>query len=258
MSILIENDRTALLDWLLATGLDEQRARLYLAALKRAKASARELADDLKLGRTAVYDNLRALAERGLVKTVHSGKRKLFVPLNPKELYGKFETQKQQLKQLLPDFLALYGAKSRWPFVQIFEGPLAAREVHENILKITKKEYVYFSPQLLALRTFAFDRRYISKWIDRRVKKGIRSRSLRVNDKTVPDAPQFNEEAKYLRQIRYLPAYMDLKSSIYIYENNVGLISTSRDGAAVIIHSPEIAFSLRQLFEFMWGISLRS
>ncbi len=247
-----------LLLWLLSTGLDEQRAELYLASLKYGGATAKELADDLKIGRTAVYDNLRFLEERGYVNTIFHGKRKIFVPLHPKELYKKFENQKQQLKDLLPDFLALYATQYKQPFVQMFQGPFAAREVHEDILAVTKKEYVYFSPPALAIGAFSFDKDYIEKWIKRRVAKGLHSRSLRVKSKELSGASIFNEEAKYLRQIRYLPGYIDLKSSIYIYENNIGIISAQRDGAAVIIYSPEIAFSLKQLFEFIWGVSLRS
>ena len=247
-----------LLTWLLSTGLDQQRAEIYLAALGRGEATAKELADDLKIGRTAIYDNLDALEARGYIKTINRGRRKIFVPLHPKELYKKYDNQKQQLKDLLPDFLAIYAANDKRPFVQVFEGRYAAREIYEDIIKVTKKEYVYFSPQVLALQTLSFDRSYIEKWIKRRVRKKIKSRSLRVKGKDVPDAPIFNEQSPYLRQIRYLPAHMDLKSSIYIYENNIGIISTKRDGAAVIIYSPEIAYSLKQLFEFMWGISLRS
>lgn len=242
--------------WLLSTGLDKQRAALYLAALNHGEASAKELAKELKLNRTAVYDNLRVLEERGYMKTVYNGKRKVFVPLHPKELYKKVTNQKEQLKDLLPDFLAMYAAKDMKPFVQLFDGPLAAREVYEDILAVTKEEYVYFSPSQLTLLTV--DRPYIEKWVERRVEKGIKSRSLRVKSKVVPDAPIFNDEQPYLRQIRYLPMNTDLKASVYIYENNVGLISTNKEGAAFIIHSPDLAFSLKQVFEFIWGLSMRS
>lgn len=245
-----------LLVWLLSTGLDQQRAELYLAALRYGEASAKELADDLKIGRTAVYDNLRVLEERGYIKSIFHGKRKMFVPLHPKELYKKFENQKQQLKDLLPDFLALYATKDKHPFVQLFQGPFAAREVFEDILAVTKKEYLYFSPSSLTVQ--AFDKRYIEKWIARRVAKGLHSRSLRVKSKEVVSRPIFTEETKYLRQIRYLPGYIDLKSAMYIYENNIGIISNQRDGAAVIIYSPEFSFSIKQLFEFIWELSLKS
>jgi len=128
--------------------------------------------------------------------------------------------------------------------------------VYEDILKKAKKEYVYFSPPELTLQTV--DKAYIKKWIARRVNAKLRARSLRIKSKSVHNEPIFNEQAPYLRQIRYLPEYVDLRASIYIYENNIGLISTRKEGIAYIIYSPDLAFSLKQIFEFLWGIGVRS
>ncbi|MEI7741153.1 MAG: helix-turn-helix domain-containing protein [bacterium] len=241
-----------LLSWLTKTGLDEQRAELYLATLSKGEATAAELADAMKMRRTAIYDNLRILESRGYVQTIKHGKRIAYVALHPKELKKRFDNLGDQLKDLLPDFLSLYAGKSKTPFTQTFQGPHAAREVLADILNVAKNEYVYFSPQSLTAQTL--DRAYIKKWIENRVKKGLRSRSLRVQNKNVND-PLFTKEAEYLRQIRYLPAYVDLKTSIYIYENNIGLISSQNEGMAFIIHSPDLAFSLKQIFEFLWSVS---
>ena len=240
----------------MVTGLDNQRARLYLAALGRPEATAGDLAKALKLGRTAVYDNLRVLEERGFVKTVRHGKRKVFVPLHPKELLRSWENKKQQLKDLLPDFLALYATKQHEPFVQLFTGPFAAREVYEDILASTKKEYVYFSPPELTLQ--AVDRAYMKKWVERRVAKGITVRSLRTKSESENPDPFFSKQEDHLRQIRYLPAYVELKATIYVYENNIGVIGTRKEGTGFIIHSPDLAFSVRQLFDFLWSVSLPS
>ena len=245
-----------LLAWLLFTGLDEKRAQIYLAALTHGEATAQELASDLKMGRTAIYDNLRVLEERGYITPVLSGKRKVFLPIHPKELFKKFENQKQQLKDLLPDFLAIYAAENKKPFVQVYSGPFSAREVYEDILAATKREYVYLSPPQLTLKTV--DRKWMEKWVKRRVEKGLKSRSLRVKSKSSDIPNVFQDEKKYLRQIRYLPGYVDLKSSIYIYGNNIGIISTSKENAAFIVFSPDLAFSLKQIFEFLWGVSLRT
>jgi sugar-specific transcriptional regulator TrmB len=191
-----------LLSWLHSTGLDEQRAQIYLAALSRGEATASDLATDLKIGRTTMYDNLRILKERGYMQLIHRGKRKVFIPLHPKELYKKIENQKEQLKELLPDFLSLYANTSERPFVQMFDGNYAAREVFEDILRTTKKEYIYFSPPNETFKMVHED--WIKKWVTRRVKKGIQSRSLRVKSKTVPASPMFNEETEYLRHIRFI------------------------------------------------------
>lgn len=245
-----------LLTWLLSTGLDEQRARIYLAALSRGEATAKELADDLKIGRTAIYDNLQVLGEKGYITSTLTGKRKVFLPVHPKELYKKLENQKQQLKDLLPDFLEIYAQEEKKPSIRIYSGPFSAREVYDDILATAKKEYVYFSPPQLTIQTV--DRKWMEGWVNKRVKKGLSCRSLRIKSKSADIPDIFQEEQKYLRQIRYLSGFVDLKSSLYIYENKIGVISTTKENAAFIISSPDLAYSLKQLFEFLWGISLKT
>ena len=228
----------------------------YLRDLGQGEATAKQIAELVNVGRTAVYDNLRVLQNHGYVNMVRQGRRQIYLPLHPDELYRKFESQKQQLKDLLPDFLSLYAEKDSRPFVQAFQGHFAAREVYEDILRVAEKEYIYVSPSELTLQVV--DRRFIEDWIKRRVAKGIHSRSLRVKAKIVPNQAIFNDEAKYLRQIRYLPSYVDLLASVYVYGNNIGVISTKREGSAFIIHSPDFAFTLRQVFDFLWTISSKS
>jgi sugar-specific transcriptional regulator TrmB len=247
--------KSTLIAWLHSTGLDEQRAALYLAALSKGEANAAELADAMKMRRTAVYDNLRILESRGYIQTIKRGKQSVYVALHPKELQKRFDHLRDQLKDLLPDFLSLYGGTSKSPFVQTFQGPHAARELFEDILSVAKEEYVYFSPPILTAQML--DKAYIKKWIDRRIKKGLASRSLRVRGKAVAD-PHFSKEGPYLRQIRYLPTYVELKASIYLYGNNIGIVSTKQENTAFIIHSPDLAFSLKQIFEFLWGLSERT
>lgn len=242
-----------LLQWLKETGLDEQRASVYLQTLSLGEATAKELSDQVGMSRTAIYDNLRVLEERGYIHVMHQGKRKVFVPLHPKELYKKFNQQRQQLKDLLPDFLAMFAEGSHQPFVQMFTGQHAAREVFEDILSVTKKEYTYFSPPNITYTMV--EKKYIKEWVKRRVEKGIHSKSLRVKEREMLREPVFTQEKEYLRQIRYLPAYVDLKASIYMYENNIGIISTKKEAATCIIHSPDLAFSFKQIFQFLWGIS---
>lgn len=245
-----------LLTWLQDTGLDEQRANIYLAVLNQGEVTPAQLAEIIQIGRTAVYDNLRVLENKGYVRQIKQGKRQIYVPLSPQDLYNRFESQKQQLKELLPEFLSLYAEKDAKPFTKIFQGQYAAREIYEDILRVEKKEYVYFSPSELTLQ--AVDRRFMEEWVKRRVTKGVRSRSLRVKARVVQNMEIFNDESKYLRQIRYLHGQLDLKAAVYIYGNKVGAISTKKEGSAFIIHSPDLAFTLKQIFEFIWQISTRS
>jgi len=249
------NQNPNLLAWLKEFGISEQRAELYLATLGKGQASAGELAKVVGLNRTAIYDNLRVLEAKGLLSSLHKGKQKIYVPLHPKELYKRVESQRKQLKDLLPDFMAEYAAASTQPFVQMFTGPLAAMQVYEDILATTKEEYIYLSPPTLT--SHMVNSGEMKAWITRRVEKGIRARSLRVRGKDVPNVIEYNKQDGYLRSIRYLPAQMDLKASLYIYENNIGVISTTKEGVAFIIHSPDLAYSLKQVFGFLWSIGMK-
>lgn len=242
--------------WLTNSGLSSERAEMYLALLRRGEAGASELAKDISVKRTAAYDNLQALEKAGYITVVKHGKRFRFVPIPPKRIYEKFAERTKELKALLPSFVAIGQQDVGKSMVERFEGKYAAREVYEDILKTAKKEYLYLSPPELTLQTV--DRAYIQEWIERRVKKGIHARSLRAPGKVIDKAPMFNDEAGYLRQIRFLPSYVDLKSTMYIYAGKVAVISTKKEGGSYILYSSDLAYTLEQVFEFLWSISTRS
>ena len=245
-----------LLSWLLSTGLDEQRARLYLLTLNKGEARASELAEQLGVSRTAIYDNLKFLAQRGFLTKINEGRRQLFVPLHPDELYKRFDAQREQLKALLPDFMALFAAKAEKPFVQLFRGKYSAREVYEDILRVAPSEYCYISDPGNTSRMV--DKKFIKEWVKRRVQKKIKARALRVYRPGAIDDPIFGQAPSLLRQVRLLPPSIEIRSTIYAYGNNIGVISGSGEETAVIIYSPDLAFSCRQIFDLLWGLSRRS
>ncbi len=242
-----------LLTWLLDSGLEEQRAKVYLTALSHGEAKAKDLAEATGLSRTAIYDNLRILVEQGYLHEIHEGKRKLYVPLHPKELYKKVNNHKRQLKELLPDFLATYADEGKQPFVQLYAGKHAAREIFDDILKRAPKEYLHISSPEVIYR--AMEKRYIHEWVRRRVYRGIRSRSLRTQADTAHITPIFDEEEKYLREIRYLPPHVSLQSAIYVYGDHVGIISSMNEESSCLIYSPNLAFTLRAVFNVLWDVS---
>ena len=247
---------TTIMAWLLDLGLDEQRSKIYLAALSQGECRASDLAKTLGKSRTAIYDNLQFLERRGFLRRIQEGKRQLFVPLHPKELLKKVQSQQQQLEELLPDFLAVYAAKTKQPFVQLFRGNQASREVYEDILQVKPKSYIYLSSPRQTYKSI--DKRYIREWVKRRVKLGIRSRGLRTEKLAHPDDQIFSGQENYLRELRYLPANLDLRSTIYVYLNNIGVISGDEEQTAVIIYSPDLAATLQQIFDFLWVIGRKT
>jgi hypothetical protein len=144
---------------------------------------------------------------------------------------------KHRVSEVLPAFL---------------RGKFAAREVYEDILRVAPPDYCYISDP--SQTSQVVDKQYIRDWVKRRVEKNIKVRAIRAfSDKPISD-PIFAENPKLLRQVRQLPASIVIRSTVYIYGNNIGIISGTREKNAVIIYSPDLAFSGRQIFEMLWGM----
>lgn len=95
-----------LLAWLVSIGLDEQRAKFYLAALNFGTTTAKELAAETGIKRTAVYDNLEHLREKGFLQIIKEGKRISYTALHPKELLKKNRNSKRTIKRFITRFFS--------------------------------------------------------------------------------------------------------------------------------------------------------
>ena len=242
--------------WLKSIGLNEAQAAVYLSTLSVGDGNAKEIAEKSGVSRTGIYEYLVQLQEEGLVREVNVGNRKKYVALHPKELYKRQQGITLQLKDLLPDFLALYAQDSKAPFIQQFEGPQAFKEIFEDILGSGVREYSYFSAPNKTHN--AVEKSFLKDWIARRVKKGIRARALRVPNDAAPKDELFNAEETYLRQIRYLPNYLDLKATVYIYGNNVGVISAHDEARAYLIYSPDFSSTMKSIFDLLWQVGTKT
>ncbi len=236
--------------------MSEMQAKVYLAALAAAEGSAQKIAKKAGISKTGVYDHLITLGAMGVVREIKAGKRKRYVAMHPKELYKKQKAHTSQLKDLLPDFLSLYAQDSSAPFIQQFEGKHPGRHIYEDILSSGVKEYRYVSSPETTYETV--DDAFIKGWVKRRVKKEITSMALRVPSKEMPIDPEFDDSQEYLRKVRYLPSYLVLKATIYIYGNNVGIISAKDEERAYLIYSPDFASSMKSIFDLLWGVGTRS
>lgn len=238
--------------WLTESGLDEQRATVYLAVLERFECRASEIAQALGIGRTTIYDNLDYLERRGFVSKYKKGNFHVFKALQPHELEIRYKNHLTQLQELLPLFSTIAQSKSSLPTIQRFKGPFAARNIFEDILAKKPEEYCYISNPVETYKMVT--RRYITRWIHRRVESKICCRGIRTLRLTDPGDRVFSEEKNFLRKLRYLPQGITFHATIYIYNDSVGLISSFREDEAMIINSPDISRTFQSFFEMIWRI----
>ena len=84
-------DKEQITDLCHALRLTEPEARLYLAALQYQKANVTQLAKAANIPRTALYQPLEKLVERGMLSVVTVGKRKHYSALDPQQLHRILE-----------------------------------------------------------------------------------------------------------------------------------------------------------------------
>jgi sugar-specific transcriptional regulator TrmB len=239
--------------WLVEAGLDEQRASIYLAVLARTECRAAEIAEDLGMNRTAMYDNLAFLEGRGFVTRYKKGSGTFFKALQPRELESRYKNQFNRLQDLMPHFLSLAGGALAQPTIERFRGDYAARHIFEDILSKKPAEYCYISNPVETYKIVS--RKYITRWIHQRVQLKIRARGIRTLRLESPADRIFTEEKSFLRKLKYLPSALTFGATLYIYGSSVGLISSYREGEALIINSNDISTTFQQFFEILWGVS---
>jgi sugar-specific transcriptional regulator TrmB len=251
-----KNMNEELITWLMDIGLEEQLAKIYLLTLSKGSCRASDISKELKLNRTAIYNNLDRLEELGYVIKIKICKQLLYSAISPKDLNRRMKVRMSRLEDLMPLFLMQSKNSDSEPVFQFFQGKDSARNVFEDILKVRPKEYFYISNPVETYKTLS--RNYIEKWIEKRVKLNIHSKGIRTVKLESAADKVFSEEKPYKRTLRYLPANMSFGSTIYIYGDSVGIISSFKENRTIIIKSKDIAYTFEQFFNLIWQMSNKS
>lgn len=247
--MLDENDLEVL-------GLNKNLTRLYMAILHSNGLSAAQLASAVGITRSNIYALVDQLVAANLVNVDFEGSKRRYTPRDPAILRQNVEDRLKVVERLMPELQALYGASSVKPKISYFEGELAAKTVFEDLLTVRDDHYCYFGS--LAAQLAVEGPENARKLVQRRLKKGIRTRSIRTKAADLEE-PIFMAGEEYLREVRYYPKPMpDNIPDIYIYDNRLAILASYREHYALIIESHELAGLMRGLWDIIWDVSLVS
>lgn len=240
-------------------GLDDKEIKIYLACLEIGESAIMPIVDKVGLPRTTVFHILERLGQRKLVEIVQKGSRHLYIPYPPRHLVTlmkqdreKMDEQIESLKTALPELSRVYSHSSFEPKVRFFKGN-EIRQIYDEILEIGADEswYVGESDKIVQ----ALGEKYLRNWIEKRVKLGVRSKSVRVRSNK-SEEEIFEGGKKYLRNIRYAPVDFKSPTHILIYGDNVAYITTGEENFGLVITSRESAQTMRNWFNQLWKISV--
>ncbi len=229
-------------------GVNDEQAKVYLAALELGQANMNELAEKAGLKRTSVYNYVDELIEKKLITTGKKRKRTVYSAIHPNMLMEIEKARLSELERNLPELLAVYNKSKTKPKVTFYEGINGIKTVLQDMLKEKQTISAFSDFKHMAA---VFGDYYFDVFPPERAKRGIVSRNI------VPDTPKARElakkDARYLRQTKFLQI-PDLKTEINIYANKVALNSyQSSPPFGVIIEDHDIAETLRAVWQQLWN-----
>lgn len=234
-------------------GLNPNLTRLYMAILHSNGLSATQLAAATGINRTNVYALAEQLVADQLVNVDFIGSKRRYSARDPKILRQNAADRLRAIEGLMPELQALYGASAFKPKISYYEGENAAGKVFDELSTIQGDHYCYFGSLAAQLAVEGPDN--ARKLTERRLRKGIRARSIRTKSADLSEPFMAGEE--YLREVRYFPQEMpDDMPDIYIYDHCLAILATCREHYALIIESRELSGMMRTIWEIIWKISL--
>jgi HTH-type transcriptional regulator, sugar sensing transcriptional regulator len=233
-------------------GFSKKKAKIYLAILELGDASANDIAKEVGIKRTTVYNILPELIDDGFVKKTIKNKRSVFFIEDPNLLKTHLEEKLKMIEKSLPEFRSLQNILPFKPKIVFYEGFGGVKELYKDTLDNSS------SGDLIQSFTGITDyQRLIPKdiskeYIENRIKKKIRIRVIAINSEV---AQKWKKNAiKELREIKIVnDAGFKFDGDMEIYGNKVALISYRENFMSVVIESKEISQMQRMAFELMWN-----
>lgn len=228
----------------LSLGLSETETKVYFASLKLGPTSVQEIAKKARLSRTATYDAVAALQDRGLMSTFERGKKRYFAVEEPeravgyfRDQVGKMNRQLEALEDAVPELSLLAGGEK--PSVRFYEGKEAIVALFHDVESV-KPSFRYEMAN--------YDDVY--EHLDMKMLEDLRRRIKlpKMDSKMLfcGKLRQVNDRAEYYR----LPESLgEFHGDVWIYKNRVAFINFIGKAVTIIVESELFANMARAMFD---------
>jgi sugar-specific transcriptional regulator TrmB len=233
-------------------GLSEKESLVYLAMLELGPASVQDIAKKAGVNRATTYVMLEALKRRGLMSTFEKGKKTMFVAESPDRLrhladveIHAAEEKADRLKQVLPQFLALFNAAgSSKPMVRYFEGQEGVATCRSMIGQ-TREEVLNFGAMDEGIQA-------LSK-LDEAERISLTSRIHgRIIVAIKPGVPM-TELDRRMWQVRSVPyETFPFTGDMIFCEGKIFIFIMKDQPCVFLIESHEMFGMLKAMFEIIW------
>lgn len=240
-------------DLLVSLGLNPTQSKSYMALVRHGSLTPPELAKLTGETRTNAYTVLDRLVELGLAKKDDSRKKLVYRVENPVALEKLVKQHRDEalareklVKDSMPALLNFFYAYSEQPGIRFFQGIEGLKEIYNDQLRTGKEVMFVRSTADTKLYGYEVMRELRGKFARRGIKRHAFS----------PDASDIPIKWRELDPPRLLSRTWlgdEYSASVEwsVYGNKVSIISFGEETIGMIIESPQIAESMRQLLKLV-------
>lgn len=236
---------------LLAYGLNEKEAKLYLVLLQTGQQTAYSAAVRSELKKPTAYVVLEELVKRGVVTKRAKKNTTLYEAVDPVELFVQARERFEAAERGLNELRLLHKASPAQVKASYFEGLDGIKQMYKQLISQKKGEsfVAFYAHQK---DTPADVQHYWKELNEQFSQAGINRRAITTDDASIKDylikqiAPGTFLGLKALPSERY-----SSNISVEVYDQYTQIIS-HRYLQGILIENPDIADVMRQIFELVW------
>lgn len=232
-------------------GLSKKEILVYLACLELGKASTIQIAQKTQLKRTTAYSVINSLLEKRMLSKFQDEKGQKFSAESPDKLLAILQQKQDMLAEAIPNLLTITKAESNIrPEVKFYQGIEGIKTVYEDTLaSCNKGDEILCYASAKDLYNIMPD--YINNYVARRKDKGITTRVITPGSEATKKYAK--RDKNVLRKMKVVNENeMSLSIDKKIYKDKIVLTNLRGFLFGIIIKSPQIAKSEKEIFELLW------
>ncbi len=227
-------------------GMTNNEIEVYLSLLGSGDSPVNEIASRTGLHRQVCYDALERLTEKGFVRFVLTGNRKIFSVANPETILDYIEEKRERIQAILPGLIALQQKKKEETHVEVLKGKNVLRIIYKDIFSTMKEKNVNMHAMGVdELKFLNTDEITIRQYINKIRKHGLKEKLL-----SKESAKFFFEGTQ--SEYRLIPDELFNPNPTHVYGDKVAIIIWGKPMHGIIIRNKEIADANRKYFMMMW------
>ncbi len=232
-------------------GFSDKMAKVYLVLLGLGPSSVRKIAESSGLNRGSVYEILKDLQEKEVVRYYKEDTKQLFVAEDPENLRQVIRQQEEKLRsldnnldQLIPELQALHNPGGDRPVAKYYkqdEIRLILEDVLESCEQSEDKKYLVYSAEGLRQDLY----QDFPTFSDVRIAKGINVQVIAVGE---------GGELRGLDERKWLEAKNDTPTYIIIYPGKTAYVSldAKKEMVGVVVENEGICAMQKIIFNNLW------